>query len=771
MRLVRSLPALSGTLHLRGLAEQVDVYRDTHGIPHIYAQNRRDLMFAVGFVTAQDRLWQMDLIRRVATGRLAEIVGEGGLRNDLLMRAIGLERTAQRQFESLSPESAVLLTAFCEGVNTCIENLRSLPPEFRLLKYHPEPWRPSDSLAISRLLGWQLSKNYESEIVLMKIAGKVGSRRAMELSPAYPSDGPSILPSDTLEDITESEILEGAQELDEIIGAPGGSNSWVIGPSRSASGAPILANDPHLSGTWIPSIWYYVHLTGGGFDVIGALVPGTPLPLLGHNRRIGWGLTNMTADVQDIYIERVDPNDLNQYEYNGAWVDMDTLLEKIPFRTSSGETSFIQREIRRTIHGPVINDAVPKALKVISLSWTGLEPTPDFEALLGVNLAKDWNDFRSALESFGVAPQNFIYADTSGNIGYYGAGIIPTRPSGNGMFPQDGWTSATRWGDRIPFEQMPHAFNPPAGYIVTANNRVVGDEYPHFLSAEWAPGFRSRRIIELLGERKAHDAQSMARMQSDSVSLLAKFICETIEPALAGVREADQRKAARLLAEWDYDNTVKSAAALIYHEFLITFARNTFSDELGKTLANEYLDQYYLWLERFVQFVEEDSPWFDDRNTQKVETRDDIVVRSFAEAVESLQKKYGADMDGWRWGNVHRGEFHHPLDKSALVKWLFNPDPFPFPGDGETINRGTFDFNKPYEVTMAASIRHIMDFSHLENTLGIHTTGQSGHFLSPHYDDLAELWLKGKYISLPMNKEEYQRRIEGYLRLLPATAP
>jgi penicillin amidase len=260
----------------------------------------------------------------------------------------------------------------------------------------------------------------------------------------------------------------------------------------------------------------------------------------------------------------------------------------------------------------------------------------------------------------------------------------------------------------------------------------------------------------------------MARMQSDSVSLLAKFICETIEPALAGVQEADQRKAAGLLAEWDHDNTAKSAAALIYHEFLITFARNTFSDELGKTLANEYLDQYYLWLERFAQFVEEDSPWFDDTKTEKVETRDDIVIRSFAEAVESLQRTYGPDMDDWHWGKVHRVEFHHPLDKSAVVKWLFNPDSFPFPGDGETINRGTFDFNKPYEVTMAASIRHIMDFSRLENTLGVHTTGQSGHFLSPHYDDFAELWLKGKYISLPMNKEEYQRKIEGYLRLTPA---
>jgi penicillin amidase len=753
IRFARSLPALAGTLELQGLSGQVDVYRDEYGIPHIYAQDKRDLLFAVGFVSAQDRLWQMDLARRAAEGKLAEIVGEQILRTDLLMRTLGLERTAQRQFDLLSPENAALLTAYADGVNVYINGLETLPPEFQLLKYRPEPWRPADSLAISRLLGWRLSKNYESELVMMRVAARVGPERARDLSPSYPAGGPFILSKDTAEEMA-STLLDPGDRLEEIIGLPGGSNSWVLAPSRTESGAALLANDPHLSGTWMPSIWYYVHLIGDGFDVIGALVPGMPLPLLGHNRNIGWGITNMNADVQDVYIEQFNPHDPNQYEYDGAWVDMDTFLERIPFRTENGEISYIQKEVRRTIHGPVINDAVPKALKVISLSWTGLEPTPDFEALLGINLAKNWDDFCRALEKFGVAPQNFIYADTSGS----------------GIFPQEGWTSSTTWSDWLPFEEMPHAFNPPVGYIVTANNQVTGDDYQHFLSAEWAPSFRSLRIRELIEERERHDAKSMARIQSDTKSLLAESICECIGPALLeGLPDIKYNQAALLLSEWDYNNTMESPAALLYHQFLITFARNTFADELGDTLAKDYLSQYYLWMERFVELVKEDSVWFDNVRTDAFETRDDIIRQSFKEAVDVLENRWGEDMSKWRWGDAHQVQFHHPLDKSGVAKFLFDIGPFPFPGDGETINRGTFDFNEPYAVTMAASIRHIMDFSQLNRTLGIHTTGQSGHLYSKHYSDFAGKWLAGEYITLMMAKEDFTGSMEGCLQLLPAS--
>ncbi|GAB4346030.1 MAG: penicillin acylase family protein [Candidatus Abyssubacteria bacterium] len=755
VELRRSLPQLSGVITLEGISEQVVIYRDEYGIPHIHAQNRGDLMFAVGYVSAQDRLWQMDVTRRAATGRLAEIFGERLIEADLLVRILGLEHTAKRQLTLLSPDTLAALRAFSDGVNASMERLSALPPEFRLLKYRPEPWQPSDALAISRLLAWQLSKDFESELILGRVAAKLGEGVAAELAPTYPSDGPFIIPAGEFDRMDTAFLERSARVLKEFVGHPGGSNSWVIGPAWTRSGAPILANDPHLNGTRMPSIWYYVHLVGGGYDVIGALAPGMPLPIIGHNRRIGWGLTNMTADIQDIFVERLNPNDPLQYEYDGRWVDMDTRLERIGFRTEEGGLSVIARQVRRTIHGPLMNDVTPGVSHAISLCWTGFEPTADFEALPGVCLARNWKEFRRALNEFGAAPQNFIYADIDGNIGYQGAGIVPIRSGGSSWMPREGWKSERMWSGRIPFEQMPSVLNPRAGYIVTANNRVVGDEYPHFISAYWAPRFRYERIAELIESDGPYDTNSVARMQSDSVSLLAPLMLGKVMPALSSLDDPVEREAGMMLRQWDYKNTTDSVAATIYHEFMLNFAMNTFADEMGRDLAERYLSEYYLWLERFVKLMEEDSRWFDDRGTEALESRDDVALRSFRETVASLKRRLGKDVSEWKWGKVHTVEFRHPLESNRLARWLFNVGPFPFPGDGETVNRATFAFDKPYDVTMVASIRHVMDFSQLERTLGIHTTGQSGSPASRHYSDFTARWLAGEYITLTMDAADY----------------
>lgn len=768
----KSLPEISGSITLKGLSQSVDIYRDEYGIPHIYAQNRDDLMFAVGFVSAQDRLWQMDLTRRAATGRLAEIFGERVISADLLARTIGYERIAKQQIEKLSPDELAALEAYSRGVNACVAGSAALPIEFRLLKYEPEPWRPSDSLAISRVLAWQLSKNYKSELAMLRVASRLDSARAAELGLTYPESGPFIIPVElTGEPITIPYFDKGARLLDEIIGTSGGSNCWVIGPSLTKTGAPILANDPHLSGTRMPSIWYFVHMVGGGYDVIGGLAPGIPIPLLGHNRRIGWGITNMNADVQDVYLERINPADQNQYEYDGEWRDMDIRFERIDFRTEDGEQSFIEITVRSTVRGPIINSISPNVVKAVSLSWTGFEPTPDIGALVGINLAGNWEEFRAALEKFAVAPQNFIYADVDGNIGYSGAGRIPIRLSGDGTIPQSGWTSKNGWDGYVPFEDMPSVLNPRAGYIVTANNKVTPDGYKHFLSAQWAPPYRYRRIAELIEGGGPHGVESVARMQSDSKSLLAESLVIDLTPALSDLRDPTLRRALKYLKEWDFMNATDSVAATIYHEFLLRLADNTFRDDMGRELVEMYLDDYYLWLERFVELLkDEGSHWFDNRRTEEIETRDDVVVRSFTEAVDSLEKKLGGDMSKWTWGRVHKLEIRHPLDKIFIVRKIFNLGPYPFPGDGESVNRGTFAFNKPYDVTMTASIRHVMDFSHLGRSLGIHTTGQSANPTSDHYADFAEKWLDGDYVTMMMDREDFADGIEGYLRLDPAAA-
>jgi penicillin amidase len=764
-----SLPEVSGQFVIEGISQSVDIYRDEYGIPHIYSENREDLMFAVGFVSAQDRLWQMDVTRRAATGRLAEIFGEGLIAADLLARTIGFEQIAKQQVEILSADTLALAEAYSSGVNACIKQTATLPLEFRLLKYEPEPWQPSDSHAISRLLAWQLSKNYKSELIMLRLESRLDSGQAAQLGPAYPAGGPFIMqPEFRVEPIKIPYFDKGARLLDEVVGTSGGSNCWVIGPSLTETGAPILANDPHLSGTRVPSIWYFVHMVGGGFDVIGGLAPGLPIPLLGHNRRIGWGITNMNADVQDVFIERLNPDNQDQYEYDGEWLDMEMRVERIDYRSKDGEQAFIEKIIHSTKRGPLITGISPGTVKAVSLSWTGYEPTPDFEALVGLNLAADWEDFIEALETFAVAPQNFIYADVDGNIGYCGAGKIPIRPSGDGSVPQAGWTSETEWKGYVPFEEMPRTLNPSAGYIITANNKVVPDSYKHFLSAQWAPPYRYRRIAELIESNNRHDVQAVAQMQLDAKSLLAGSIIINLTPALNDLEDPRLIKAVSYLKQWNFVNTTDSIAATIYHEFFLKLAKNTFQKEMGKELTRAYLDDYYLWLERFVEILkDENSHWFDASRTEESETRSDIVVKSFEEAITSLERNLGTDMEEWEWGRVHRLEFGHPIARDAITKRLFNLGPYPFPGDGETVNRGTFAFNKPYDVTMAASIRHIMDFSQLNRSLGIHTTGQSGHPASKHYGDFVEKWLNGECVTMMMDRTDYIDNIEGHLRLSP----
>jgi penicillin amidase len=482
-------------------------------------------------------------------------------------------------------------------------------------------------------------------------------------------------------------------------------------------------------------------------------------------------MTNMNADVQDIFIERINPSDPNVYEYDGKWVEMDTRVEQISFRTKELETFFIKKQVRNTIHGPVMNDVAPEVPEVISLSWTGLEPTQDLESLYDVNLAGNWLEFTRALSKFGVAPQNFVYADVDGNIGYYGAGIIPVRQSGSGIMPRKGWIRESTWKGRIPFYEMPHVFNPPSGYIITANNRVAGDEYGHFLSAEWAPSFRYQRIAELIESENSHDEKSVARIQSDTKSLLARLLCEEVMPALADLSDPQLRDAVERLQTWDFDTTTDSVAATIYHEFLIRFARNTFIDDMGEELAGKYLDNYYLWIERFVAFVQQGSRWFDNVRTEKVEARDDIAAESFKEAIASLRERLGENMSRWRWGLVHTVEFRHPLDDNRLVRRIFNYGPFPFPGDGESVNRGAFGFTAPYSMTMAASLRHIMNFSRLRETLAIHTTGQSANPLSSHYHDFGDRWLIGEYAIMMMDRHDFISGAEGRLILAPAGQP
>ncbi len=557
-----AFPRTNGEAILENAAldSPVDVYRDSNGIPHIYAQSTHDLFAAQGYVHAQDRFWQMDFQRAVGHGRLAQIFGDSQIETDQFLRTLGWSRTADEEFAAMSPEAQAVLTAYADGVNAYMEERTSirLSLEYSVLKltngsYKPVPWEPADSLVWAKAMAWDLRSNMDVEIARAIISNKVGADRVDDLFPVYPDDRPVIVPGDggttastelpaVLAEtndllVTVADRLDILDGLLGISGADIGSNNWVVSGDLTDTGKPILANDPHL-GIQMPSIWYEVglHCAPVGPDcdleVAGFSLLGVPAVVLGHNDRIAWGVTNLAADVQDLYIEKLNPDNLNQYEVNGQWVDMDVYTETLII--AGGKKTDV--EVRVTRHGPIISDtygdledfdetsgmALPDDY-AIALRWTALEPTRMVEAIFGINTADNWNDFRAALSNWDVPSQNFIYADVDGNIGYQMPGRIPIRAEGDGRIPVPGWTNQYEWTGFIPFEELPSLYNPPEGFIVTANNAVVDDSYPYHLAREWSYGTRAQRITDLIEEADGPITVAvMEEMQRDNRNLMAE---------------------------------------------------------------------------------------------------------------------------------------------------------------------------------------------------------------------------------------------------------
>ncbi|MHB1415572.1 MAG: penicillin acylase family protein [Chloroflexota bacterium] len=497
-----------------GLNGPVTILRDTAGIPHIYASGFRDLFFAQGYVTAQDRLWQMETNRRTAWGRLSEVFGEAGLEADLLFRSMGLGRVAQAEEQALDGETRAILQAYADGVNAYVAHLSGvLPLEFTLLRVDFEPWRPVDSLAWGKMMAWELSTNWATEVRRAALVAKLDPQRTAELMPSVP---PGVVPQvpagldlSTL-GLSALRRLDNVTELVRPSSQGMESNNWVVSGSRTDTGLPFLANDPHL-GIQIPAIWYEVHLVGADFDVAGLSMPGSPGVIIGHNRHIAWGVTNTGADVQDLYVERANPDNPGQFLYKGAWEDAQIVRETIAVR---GRSAPVELAIPYTRHGPIINADAPDE-PPLALRWTALEPSSLPRSVIGIDRASNWQEFRTSLGDFSSPSQNFVYADTDGNIGYQMSGSIPVRAKGDGLLPVPGWTGEYEWDGYVPFSALPSKYNPPEGLLFTANDRVVGDDYPYLITYEWAPGFRAERIKAMLAGRSSLSLQDMRAAQLD----------------------------------------------------------------------------------------------------------------------------------------------------------------------------------------------------------------------------------------------------------------
>lgn len=761
----RSLPRTRGELALSGLSAPVSVYRDGRGVPHIVATSAHDLFMAQGFVAAQDRLWQMDLTRRAVAGRLAEVLGEDLLDVDRFFRSLGLARAAEASLPALSAEALAAAEAYAAGVNAFIAMAvaeRRLPLEFRLLGYEPEPWTPLDTAGIGKYMAYDLGGNFTSEVWRFQLAQKVGIEAVLDLAPVYPAEGPVIAREWLALNIDLQSLPDALLEHREGVG----SNNWVLAGSRTASGAPMLANDPHL-GISLPAIWYQTHLTSDdGWDTIGVSFPGVPGLVIGHNAHIAWGVTNLGPDVQDLYVEVPNPLNPRQFLYRDRWEPAEVVIEEIHVK---GRDEPERHEVLITRHGPIITpvagskESRPSA--ALSLQWTALGPTTELDAVLRFGTATDWAEFRAALRYFLAPAQNFVFAARDGTIAYRGNGLIPIRSRGEGLFPVPGWTGEYAWEGYVPWEELPEAVSPERGYLVTANARVVGDEYPYFLAHEWAPPYRHRRIEEVLAGARNWTIDDMKALQTDAVNLQAAELLPLLLPAAAqglqqkGGPDGLAEKALELLASWDYEDDPDATAPTIYHTWYNELQRAIFFDEMGEDLWRR-MPAATLVTDRLVQEAAAGrvSPWFNDTTTSDNEGLAEIAARSLQAALERLEAELGSRPERWRWGRLHHIAFAHAMDGVPLLgRWL-RVGPHPIPGGPNTVWAASYARPKgEFAVTDSAPWRQVVDLGdRAGRAFDIVTLGQSGHRLSRHYADQARLWIEGDYAPMLTAAEDYR---------------
>ena len=759
----QSLPQIDGEIRVAGLAAPVTVVRDQWAIPHIEAASLTDAVFALGFVHAQDRLWQMEFQRRVGAGRLAEIVGGAALPTDRFMRTLGLYRRAAASFDHLSQATRAWLEAYAAGVNAYLK-VRSgpLPPEFLILgEPEIEPWTPADSLVWLRVMALDLGTNYRDELLRARLSTRLSDQQIADIWPEYPKDAPV-----TLAALTKGLGLEAlAAVLPAAAVARDGSNAWVLAGSRTRTGAPLLANDPHL-GLQAPGVWYLAHLKTQGLELIGATLPGVPAIVLGHNGAAAWGLTNTGADVEDLFIERLDPADRGRYLTPEGSAPFAVRKEVIKVKGAAPVTI----SVRETRHGPVFSDLMADAAtifgadRVLALAWTGLEEDDrTADALLALDEARDWPSFVEASRAVGAPMQNILYADTKGHVGFIAPGRVPIRRQGDGRWPVPGWSGDYDWQGWIPFDALPRALDPKDGLLFNANNRIVPPSYPYLLTADWEAPYRARRLAELL-TGSDFDLGAFAAIQADQRSLLA----EDLLPILLAAEPATPAAAAaiRELRAWDRVMRQDGRAPLLFAAWYRELSRLIQADELGP-MFRSFWGVRPLFME---QILKHRQIWCDDVATKPVETCAELASRALDLALADLARRFGSDQADWRWGEAHPARMAHAIfGDQPLLDRLFNIET-PSGGGDTTVDVGHFasgDEARPFASIHAATYRGLYDLADLDRSRWIAATGQSGNPLSGHYRDLMRLWARGETVPMTRRPEAYASGAIGRLRLVP----
>jgi penicillin G amidase len=748
-------PPETQTVRIQGIKDRITIRRDERGIPYIEAQNDEDLYFGQGYATAADRLSQMDLARRTARGELAEVFGNAVLDQDKLHRTYGFIQAADAEYAAASPKSKALLEAYARGVNAYAASLdaKSLPPEFQLLKYEFRPWTPQDSFAVIKLFFEALSDTWRLDLMRQGLASLPAEKRLALMPVTSPLDvlvvgkdvpakatparstGAAIkdqLSSDSLKALARnaSVAADALARVGLYADDLAASNNWVISGARTVSGKPLLANDPHLRPT-APSIWYMVHLSAPGYRVAGVTAGGLPGIVIGHNEHIAWGFTNVGPDVQDLYLEKFDPNNPKRYQTPSGWQDAVVRREEIKVRKGFGSAEFdtVTHEVTVTRHGPIIFEGDGKRY---ALRWTALDPTKNnADVNYALNRARNWNEFKTALQLFTAPTQNIVYADVQGHIGYHAAGVVPIRRSGDGSVPYDGSTDAGEWVDYIPTAKLPNVFDPPSGMIVTANQRITGSDYPYHLTYFWAQPYRARRIFDLLSEKPKHTAEDFRRILGDVYSiggsLFAKEAVKMLRPKLTPA-DAKLRATLDAFEKWDGRVNAESSQALMVGQMRLTFRSKILAGALGPDLVRNFQWSNF---DTTLDSILKDQPaeWL----PKEFSSYADLMRASYDEAVRTLTRRFGEDQSKWTWGEFAKAQFPHALTPAPLIGAMFTISPFPQNGTGGLVGATV-------NVGASVSMRLIADPGDWDKTQQGIALGESGLPRSPHWSDQLADW-------------------------------
>ena len=807
----RSFPQIDGEITAAGLADDVEVVRDDDGVPHIYAHNQHDLFFAQGYVHAQDRFWQMDFWRHIGAGRLSEMFGDSQVDTDLFLRSLDFTGIAEEELEMLDSDQRSILDAYAQGVNAYIEDRSpsQISLEYAILPlqasgYEIQAWTPVNTLTWAKVMSWDLSWNMLQEIGRAVLSTGLPLERVDQLYPDYPEDHPVIVSTDqAAADLGQttpipaaalSALADSGRRAKEVWDLTGGgfsgigSNNWVVGGSHTESGLPVLANDPHLA-IQMPSIWYQngLHCTETTDDcpyqLMGFSFPGTPGVVIGHNEQIAWGVTNQSVDTQDLFIEKVNPDNPAQYEYQGEWVDMEVRPETIV--VAGGDD--IEYDVMVTRHGPVISDTYfdepPFAGSeldlpddyVVSLAWQTLQPSTLVEAIIGLNRATGYDEFRAALSKWDVAAQNVVYADTDGNIAYQATGEAPIRAGGDGAWPVEGWTGDNEWTGVVPFDDLPRLFNPTRDYIATANNPVLTPGSAPFLSIDSDYGYRAARIEEMIeGTPSGFSVGSAQEIQIDGQDGGAPNLL----PHLLAIESEDSAVTAMqgVIEPWStgpnaFQAGPDSPGCAAYQAVWAHLLRLAFHDEIPEDYWPEGGSRWFEVVRGLLENPED--PFWDDNRTDAVEDRDFMLEQAMIDAHDELIGLLGDDVTTWRWADLHIASFENlTFGQSGIapIEWLFNRTaPDRVGGSADLVNAVGFYPPAGYVVDWIPSMRMVVDLSDLAGSTSINTTGQSGHAFHTHYDDMLDSWTDGTHNTMRWTRAQVNDGAEGTLRLAPSS--